>query len=176
MKKRYLECGKIVSTHGVRGEVRVQPWCDTPAYLCGFVTLYLRKGEKAVEVESARVNKNMVLLKLRGVDDLDAAVTLRGSVVYIDREDAPEDESGGFFVQDLLGLRALDADTGRDWGELTDVFFTGANDVYEITGEDGVKRLIPAIRDVVLETDPEAGFLRIRPLEGLFDPEDADAH
>lgn len=169
MKKRFLECGKIVSTHGVKGEVKVQPWCDAPDFLCGFGTLYLRRGERPFRVEQARVSKNMVLLKLEGVDTLDDAVTLRGGIVYIDREDAPSGGDGVFFVQDLIGLSVLDADTGKEWGKLTDVFSTGANDVYEITGEDGKRRLVPAIRDVVLETDPDAGVMRIRPLEGLFD-------
>lgn len=153
----------------MRGELKVQPWCDTPAFLCGFSTLYLDKGARPLAVESARISKNMVLLKLKGVNDADAAVTLRGKIVYIDREDAPAAEEGDFFVQDLIGLTVLDADTGREWGKLTDVFATGANDVYEVTDSDGTKRLVPAIRDVVLETDPEAGWMRIRPLEGLFD-------
>lgn len=173
MKKKYLECGKIVSTHGVHGELRVQPWCDTPDFLCGFSTLYLDQGTRSVEVQSARPNKNMVLLRLRGVDTLDDAAALRGSVLYIDREDAPPDD--GVYIQDLLGLRVVDADNGREWGELTDVFATGANDVYELTDENGKKRLIPAIPQVVQRCDTDAGVMEIRPLEGLFDPEGGDA-
>lgn len=169
MKKQYLECGKIVSTHGVRGELRVQPWCDTPEFLCGFKTLYLQKGTQRMEVERARENKHMVLLKLRGVDTLDDAAALRGQVVYIDRNDAPPDEDGVYFIQDLVGLRVLDADTGREWGKLTDVLATGANDVYVLRDGDGVERLVPAIPQVVLQTDIDAGFMRIRPLPGLFD-------
>lgn len=171
MKKKYLECGRIVTTHGVRGEVKVQPWCDTPEFLCGFTVLYLQKGERPVHVESAKAHKNMVLLKMRGIDTLDDAASLRGKVLFIDREDAPRDGESGYFIQDLLGARVEDADTGRDWGELTDVFSTGANDVYEITDNEGVKRLIPAIPDVVLDIDLDAGRIIIRPLKGLFDDE-----
>lgn len=170
MRKQYLECGKIVSTHGVRGEVRVMPWCDSPEYLCGFKTLYLQNGEKPLAVESARVNKTMVLLKIKGIDSLDDAVTLRGRVLYINRDDAPDD--GGVFIQDLIGIAVLDADSGKCWGKLTGVFATGANDVYTITDETGRERLVPAIPDVVVETDAEGGVMRIRPLKGLF--EDAD--
>jgi len=170
MKKKYLECGRIVAVHGVRGEVRVQPWCDSPDFLLNFPTLYLQGGTLPLRVERARVHKSMVLLKPVGCDSMDAAVTLRGKILYIDREDAPAEDEG-FFVQDLLGISVVDADTGRVWGTLTDVLSTGANDVYEIT--DGTqKRLVPAIPQVVLETDPDAGVMRIRPLKGLFEDED----
>ena len=172
IKKQYLECGKIVSTHGIRGEVRVQPWCDSPEFLLHFSTLYLKPGEMPLAVEQARVHKNMVILQLDGYNTIDRAVTLRGKILYINREDAPEDEAGAFFVQDLLGISVLDADTGRCWGTLTDVIATGANDVYEITDADGTKRLIPVIPQVVLHTDLEAGRMEIRPLEGLFEDED----
>ncbi|MCL2035634.1 MAG: ribosome maturation factor RimM [Oscillospiraceae bacterium] len=167
MLKQYLECGKIVSTHGVRGEVRVMPWCDSPEFLCGFDTLYLQKGETALEILRARPNKNMVLLKLKGFDTLDDAVTLRGKVLYIDRDDAPDD--GKSFVQDLMGISVVDADSGRSWGTLTDVLFTGANDVYVLTDENKTQRLVPAIPDVIVETDLTGGVMRIRPLKGLFD-------
>lgn len=176
MKKQYLECGKIVSTHGVRGEVRVQPWCDSPDFLCGFPVIYLQKGSRCIEVERARENKNMVLLKLRGVDTMDDAQALRGQIVYIDREDAPPDEDGVYFIQDLIGLRVVDADTGREWGKLTDVLETGANDVYVLNDAEGCERLIPAIPQVILDTDIDAGIMRIRPLPGLFDDtEEIDA-
>jgi 16S rRNA processing protein RimM len=167
MRKKYLECGKIVSTHGVRGELRVQPWCDGPEYLLGFRRLYLKGGETAVEVEGARVSKNVVLMKLAGVDTLDDAVALRGRVLFMDRADAPD--TGGEFIQDLLGLDVLDADTGRHWGKLADVLATGANDVYVLKDGTGKERLVPVIPEVVVETDIDAGFLRIRPLKGLFD-------
>ncbi|HHY52500.1 MAG TPA: 16S rRNA processing protein RimM [Clostridiales bacterium] len=171
MVKRYLECGKIVSTHGVRGEVKVQHWCDTPEFLLNFDTLYFEQGKQPVKVEGARVHKGMVLLKLAGIDTLDAAVTLRGRILYIDREDAPEEE-GRYFIQDLLGMTVSDADSGVVYGKLTDVIATGANDVYEITTPEGKKLLAPAIPQVVVETDVAGGNLRIRPLKGLFD--DAD--
>lgn len=170
MQKRYLECGKIVSTHGVRGEVCVQPWCDSPEFLCLFSTIYLQNGENPLTVERARVNKNMVLLKLKGFDTLDEAVTLRGRIIYIDREHAPDD--GAHFIQDLIGLSVLDADTGELWGTLTDVLHTGANDIYEITAENGRKLLAPAIPDVIIEINIAEGSILIRPLKGLFEDED----
>lgn len=170
MQKRYLECGKIVSAHGVRGEVRVQPWCDSPEYLCKFRTIYLQNGENPLTVERARPDKNMVLLKLKGFDTLDDAVTLRGRILYIDRKDAPADD--GYFIQDLIGLSVIDADSGKCWGTLKDVLRTGANDVYEIAGENGKQLLAPAIPDVIIQINIPESVILIRPLKGLFEDED----
>lgn len=171
MKKKFLEIGKIVTTHGVMGEVKVYPWCDTPDFLTGFSTLYFHKGKDPVAVQQARVHKNMVLLKLQGTDTLEAAQALRNQILYADRADMPLEE-GEYFIQDLIGLTVVDADTGEEYGTLSDVSQTGANDVYHISKPGEAEKLIPAIRDVVVETDVDGGVMRIRPLKGLFD--DAD--
>ena len=169
-QKRYLEIGKITNVHGLAGEVKVYPWCDDAAFLCSFDVLYTdRNGRNSVEIERARIQQNMVIMKLAGVTDRDAAEKLRGTVLYMDREDVELDE-GCYFVQDLIGLEVRDADTDKIWGVIRDVMQTGANDVYSIWNE-AEKRdyLVPAIPDVVLETNIEAGTMTIRPLEGLFD-------
>ena len=166
--KRFLECGKIVTTHGLRGEVKVQPWCDSPEDLARWEVLFLDGGAREVKVEQARVQKNMVILKLGGVDTVDDARKLRGRVLYLDRT-MEELEEGVYYIQDLLGMEVRDADTGTVYGELVDVTETGANDVYHIRFADGKVRLIPAIPQVVISIDPEAGKMGIRPLEGLFD-------
>lgn len=168
--KKFLECGKIVAPQGLKGEVRVQPWCDSPEYLCGFEKLYLAGGKTCLTVEKARTKGGLAILKLAGCDSATAAADLRGKVLWLDREDDPDDTS--YFIQDLLGLEAVDCDTGVSYGKLTDVFATGANDVYEFTGANGVKRLVPVIPQVVLDIQINEGRILIRPLEGLFD----DAH
>ena len=168
MLKEFLEVGKIVTTHGIRGEVKVEPWCDTPDFLKEFSTLYLDKGKTPMTVVRARSYKNMGYLQLQGVDTMDQAQTLRGKVLYIRRSDAHLQE-GEFFIQDLIGLTVVDADSEKTYGTLCQVSETGANDVYHIKGEDGKVRLIPAIPQVVVETDLEKGIMTIRPLEGLFD-------
>ena len=87
MKKQFLEIGKIVSTHGIKGEVRVQAWCDSSEFLTEFDTLYFDKGRTAVEVEEARVHKNVVVMKLAGVNDMNAAQALRNKILYMNRDD-----------------------------------------------------------------------------------------
>lgn len=168
MIKQYLEIGKIVNTHGLRGDLKVVPWCDDPELLCEFDTLYLGNSFRAVEITAARVQKGCVLLHIDGVNTTEEANQLRGQVLYIDRDEV-ELEEGTYFIQDLIGLKVLDADTNQCYGRLTDVLQTGANDVYEVKEETGKTILIPAIPDVVLETNLEEGVMLIRPLEGLFD-------
>lgn len=169
--KQFLEIGKIVGTHGVRGEMRVEPWADSPDFVCGFDRLYFDKGAKEVEVLLARVHKRIVLMKLGGVDTMEAAAALRGKVLYMNRDDV-ELEDDAYFIQDLIGLTVEDADNGQTYGRLTEVSFTGANDVYHIQSENGKEYLIPAIPDVIIETDVEGGKMTIRPLKGIFDDED----
>lgn len=172
MKKRFLECGKIVATHGLRGEVKVLPWCDGPEALLPFGTLYLDGGKTPLPVEKSRTAKGMALVKFRGVDSPEAAQPLRGKVLWLDREDDALEE-GQYYIQDLLGLTVADADTGAVYGTLSDVTETGANDVYHIASPDGKTRLIPAIPQVIREIDIDGGRMTIRPLEGLFDDDTA---
>ncbi len=168
MKKQYLECGRIVSTHGVRGEVKVEPWCDSPDFLLDFDAFYVGKEQKEMQVEGARVHKTMVLLKLCGVDTPEQGMALRGKMLFIDRSKVSLEE-GEYFVQDLIGLSVYDADDGRLYGRLVEVSQTGANDVYHIRFEDGKIGLVPKIPQVVLGIDIEGGRMEIRPLPGLFE-------
>lgn len=172
MKQRFLECGKIVAVHGLRGDVKVQCWGD-PDELCSFDTLFFNKGETPAVVEKARTQKNMVLLKLVGVDTPEQAQALRGKMLYIDREKDTLAE-GQYYIQDLMDLRVLDADDGHLYGIVCDITETGANDVYHILFEDGSIRLIPAIPQVIIRIDTDAGEMIIRPLAGLFEDEEDD--
>lgn len=166
--KQFLEIGKIVAVQGLKGEVRAEAWCDSPEFLCGFDTLYFNKGRVPVTIEHSRPHKNVVVLKLEGIDTPEAAGDLRGKVLYMDRDDV-QLEDGCYFVQDLIGLKAVDADDGTVYGILSEVTYTGANDVYHIKCDDGAERLIPAIPDVIEKTDIENGCLLIHKLDGLFD-------
>ncbi|MEM1485528.1 ribosome maturation factor RimM [Oscillospiraceae bacterium PP1C4] len=168
MKKQFIECGKIVTTQGIKGEVRVQPWCDTPDFLLDFETFFLEKDKTPIEIEYARVQKNIVVLKIKGIDTVEAAVSLRNKTIYVNRDDVEMDE-GECFVQDLIDCTVVDIDTGADYGKIYDVRPTGSNDVYYLRDKAGVERLVPVIPSVVLERSLDEGIIKIRPLEGLFD-------
>lgn len=168
--EQYLEIGKVVSTHGLRGELRVDPWCDSPQFLCQFKTLYLKKGETKLSV-SSRPHKTIAIVKAKGIDTIEEAEKLRGRVLYINRSDARL-APGEYFIQDLIGLDVIDIDTSKSYGKITDVLKTGANDVYQVTDEKKKDYLIPVIDDVVKEIDINGGKVLIKPLKGIFDDED----
>ena len=169
-QKPYLEAGQIVGTHGVRGEVRVQPWCDSPQQFATFKKLYWdANGKQPVKVKG-RPHKNIALVVLDGITTVEAAQVLRGKMLYVDRKDLklPKDR---YLVQDLIGLTVVDADTGETYGTLTDVSQTGANAVYHMATDKG-EILIPAIPDVVVEINLKKDVLRLRPMKGLLDDDE----
>ena len=170
MLKQYLEVGRIVGTHGIQGEMRVECWANAPAFLSQFKKLYLDAGRTALSV-SCRPHKNIALMRVKGVSTIEQADERRGKVLYIDRADVRLGE-GEHFVQDIIGLQVTDADTGAVYGTVKDVLKTGSNDVYEMLGEDKKLYYIPVIPDIVDRLDFEAGAVCIHPMKGLFDDED----
>ena len=167
MKKEYLEAGKIVNIHGIRGEVKIMPYCDSPELLCEFDRLFLGKSLKEIYIQRSRVQKNMVICKIEGIDSPEQAEKLRNQMLYMHRDDLELDENT-YFIQDLIGITVKDADTGEIYGPIDDVLQTGANDVYSIKNGDK-NYLVPAIADVVVDTDIDSGIMTIRVPEGLFD-------
>ena len=168
MKTEYLEGGRIVGTHGVRGELRLEPWCDSAEFLWQFHTLYWEKDKSPVRVLSARVHKTLLLLTLEGVTTVEQADTLRGRVLCFHRADVVLPE-GTYFQQDLIGLEVRDARSGAVLGTVSQVYQTGANDVYELKDIAGKVTLIPAIPQVVKRIAPDDGVVEIVPMEGMFD-------
>lgn len=170
MFKQYLEVGQIVGTHGVRGEVRVNPWCDSPDFLKKFKTLYYdSNGERSVKIKSSRVHGNVVLMQLEDISTVEQASALKNKILFMNRKDAKIPDNT-YFIQDLIDCKVIDADSGVDYGILTDVSETGANDVWHIT-KGNKEYLIPAIPSVVIDTDVMTGIIKIRPLRGIFDDE-----
>ncbi len=169
MLRQFLETGQIVSTHGVKGEVRFNPWCDSPEFMKRFKTLYFdAEGKKAVNVVSCRPHGNIVILKLEGIDTVEEAQKLRNKTLYMNRKDAKLPK-GDWFIQDLIGCTVYDTDNSDIiYGELTDVAQTGANDIWYIE-KNGKEYIIPAIKDVVINVDVEDSAVFIRPLRGIFD-------
>ena len=130
--QQYLEAGKVVTTHGVRGEMKLELWCDGVAFLKKVGRLYASaKGGKCYKIVSIRPQGQMALLQLEGVEDMDAARALRGQVFYFDRGDATL-PAGRWYVADLIGCEVRDADTGKVYGVVTSVDHPGAQDIYTV--------------------------------------------
>ena len=170
MKKKYLEVGKVVGTHGIRGDIKVQPWCDSPDFLCEFKNLYFNYGEEKVRVLKSRVNKNIVIMNIEGIDNIEKADLLRGKTLYIDRQEAKIDEDI-YFIQDIIGMEVVDNSDNKVYGLITDVIKTGANDVYQVTDSESKEYLVPVIDDVVKSIDLESNKVFISPIKGIFEDE-----
>lgn len=165
MKQQYLEAGKVTNVHGLNGEVRVQPWADSPDFLCRFKTMYVDDAHWPIQVERARVHKNMVIIKFEGPTDVPSALSLKGATLYIDRADVSLPE-GAFFLADIYGLEARDAATGEVLGKVADVLTLPANNVYVVRGGER-ELMIPAVPQFIAETNVDQGFIRVNVMEGL---------
>ena len=158
MKLEFVEAGEIVTIHGVRGEVKVLPWLDCPEYLLDFDRV--RIDGMDYKVENCRVQKTCNLMKLQGVDTVEAAQALRGKTVEIYRCDVDDDV---IFAAELLGVDVYD--DGVLIGKITDVLDYPGNKVYVVTGEHGY--MIPAVKQFVLHTDIAANTMEVRLIEGM---------
>lgn len=160
--------GKIVNTHGVKGEVRVLPSTDDVKRFGKLKEVKVENRTMTTyEIETVRYHKNFVLLKFKGIDTMNEAELLKNSLLKIDRKDALPLKKDEYYQCDLYGLRVV-TDTGRDLGKLTDILMTGSNDVYVVRNEEK-EILIPAIKQCILKVDLEVGEMLIHLLEGLED-------
>jgi len=166
----YPECGKIINTHGCRGAVKVESWCDTPAVLAALPRVFLKEGGqyRPIKVRHASVFKAFVFVELEGVDTMEAADALRGRVLHAAREDLGLAD-GVLLVAELIGLPVYHADTGASLGRVADVIHPAAHDIYVIKTEKG-EAMVPAVAEFVVDVDAERG-IALRPIEGLFDDE-----
>ena len=168
MRPAVIPVGQIVNAHGIRGEVKVNPHGFDPEFLTEFDTIYI--DNQPVKVRSARVHKSTVLMTLPGVDDMDAALALKGKTVSIRRTDAHLPQ-GQFFDQELLGLRVIDWATDQEIGTIDRVLTYPAHKIYQVRGQR--EYLIPAVPGVFIEsTDPDAGEMRVHMMKGLATDED----
>ena len=162
MDDKLIEAGEIVNTHGVHGEVKILPWADSPGFLTDFELLYIDGAP--IKVLSARVQKNFVIAALDGVTDFNGAIKLKNKTVFIDRSSVQLAE-GQFFIADILGIRAVNAQTGDELGIVADVLTLPANNVYVIKGMREI--LVPAVPDFVDEINIAEGFIKVRIIEGM---------
>ena len=163
MKLQFIEAGEIVTTHGVRGEVKVLTWLDSPELLCEFDRC--RIGRKEFKMESVRVQKTCNLVKLSGVDTMEAAQAMRGKVVELYREDIDEDV---IFGAELIGVEVYEE--GALLGKITDVLDYPGNSVYVVSGEH--EYMIPAVNQFILSTDLDENRMQVKLIEGMRTDED----
>lgn len=162
MKNQFIEAGMVVNTHGIRGEVKIQPWSDTPDFLFDFDTIYIDK--KPYTLLDARIHKNHVIAELEEITDINDAEPLKGKIVTVDRDDVELPE-GRHFLVDLIGLEVRDADSDEVLGKLVEVMTPPGNYVYVIRGKR--EYLVPAVEEFIIETNVEAGYMRVHLLEGM---------
>ena len=168
--EQLLRVGVISSTHGVRGEVKVYPTTDDVGRFKKLKKVVLDTGREQMELEIAGVKffKNQVILKFKGIDNINDIEKYKGKDLLVHREDAVKLEENENYVADLIGLSVV-TEEGQMLGVLTEVMETGANDVYVVETEDGRELLIPAIRECILDVDLEEEVMTIHVMSGLFD-------
>ena len=166
----FLQVGVITATHGIRGEVKVFPTTDDPERFLDLETVYLDTGreKKLLTISSVKFFKQFVILKFKEFDNINDVEPFRKKCRLVTRDQAVPLEEDEYFIADLIGLRVI-TDEDKVLGELTDVLETGANDVYQVTDENGKEILLPAIKDCILSVDLEKGEMKVHILEGLLD-------
>lgn len=166
--QNYLPACKIVSTHGVRGEMKALPLCDGAAFLAKFKRLFTSAdGAGETRVLGVCAQGNVILLRLDGVTDMDAARAQVGRTYYLAKADAKLPR-GRYFIDDLLGCDVVDADTGRVYGQLTNVDRPAAQDIYTVTDGAGEEHMLPAVPEFVKKIDIDARKIFVTPIEGMF--------
>ena len=165
-----LQVGIITSTHGVRGEVKVYPTTDDPRRFRRLKEVVLDTGKEKMnlEIEGVKFFKQFVILKFKGLDNINDIEKYRQKSLYVTRKNAVRLQRDEYFIADLIGLKVQDED-GKEPGTVKDVIETGANDVYEVEMADGKSLLLPAIKQCILNVDVENGTMQVHVLEGLLD-------
>ncbi len=170
MKKEFLECGKILGAHGVRGIMKIESWCDSPKVLAAQKRVFLAEKDgtyKETKVESASVSSGLVLMGLEGSLDRETVQGMKNTVIYLKREDIPL-KKGAYLLADIIGLPVINIDTGEALGTVKDIQDSIASRIYIIEANDGKEVLIPDIKEFIKEIKIDEGvFIRIIP--GFFD-------
>ena len=163
MRLQFIEAGEIVTTHGVKGEVKVLPWVDAPDVLCEFDRCRIDGVEYTIE--SCRIQKTCNLVKLTGVDTMEAAQAMRGKIMQLYREDIDDEV---IFAAELIGMQVLC--DGSELGKITDVLDYPGNSVYVVKGKH--EYMIPAVKEFILSTDLDANVMQVKIIEGMRSDED----
>ena len=166
--EKYLEAGKFINTRGVRGELKMDAWCDSLSDYLKVPAFYLKKdAESALKIEKIRPFGKFLLVKLEGIDDMDSALRFKNKTVYVDRNDLKLRE-GAVFLADIIGLDAINDNNGEIFGKVCDITDKGSGNLYEIELLSGGKCLVPAVDFFIKKIDVEKGVY-INVIEGLCD-------
>ena len=167
--EEYLEIGQIVNTNGLKGTLKVKPLTDDITRFEDLEIVYIQKAKELVEfkIQEVKYSKNMVLLKLEGIDNIEEAEKYRNLYLKINREDAVELEEDSYFIVDIIGCEVY-TENQELLGKVIDVFSTGSNDVYTVKNSEGKEILLPAIEDVIKDVDITNKKIIIHLMEGLI--------
>lgn len=167
--KEYFEVGQIVNTNGLKGFVKIKPFTDNIKEFETFDSIYVQEKDNLVEykIEAVRYVKQMVLIKLKGIDNIDMAEALRNLYVKVKRDSLPKLQKNSYYIADLLECDVYTVD-GDVLGKMDDVFKTGSNDVYVVKSTEGKQILLPAIKDVIQNIDINNKKIIVKLMEGLL--------
>lgn len=168
MDKKYIECGKIINTHGCRGGLKVDPWCNSPEDFTELKKIYVKSKNEYLEytITKASIFKQFIILELKEIADMEKALSLKDKIIYADRADFSL-EDGEFFISDIIGLNVIDFENGQIYGKISDIINRGASDIYVVETPNG-ERMIPAVDEFIVEIDINEG-VKVRTIEGLLD-------
>ncbi len=168
MSQKYIECAKIINTHGCHGALKLESWCNTPDDLAALARVFICDKDvyKQYKVKKSSVFKQFVIVELDGITDMDEAMALKNKILFADREDFAL-EDGEYFISDIIGVPVIDADSGKKYGTVSDIINRGASDIYVVNTPSG-ERMIPAVDEFIVKVDVNEGvFVRVIP--GLLD-------
>ncbi len=167
-KLKYIECGKIINTHGCHGGVKLESWCNTPYDLAELKRIYFFENGSYVEkkIKKASVFKQFVVAEIQDIDNMDTAMSMKNTVIYAARDDFKLGK-GEYFIADMIGLDVIDSESGEIYGKVTDVINRGASDIYVVETKSG-ERMIPAVEEFIVKADVNKGVF-VKVISGLLD-------
>ncbi|MBO5743073.1 MAG: 16S rRNA processing protein RimM [Clostridia bacterium] len=166
MSKKLIDVAEVTNTHGLRGEVKILPRTDYPEFFEEISGVYLEEGTY-LKITGIKYQKNMVILKFKGINKVEEAETLRRKILYVPKEIFDDLPEGTYLIADIIGLEVFEDDIS--YGKITDVFSTGSNDVYAVEKPNEKPLLIPALKNVIEDINIDEGYMKVRLPEGLLD-------
>ncbi len=166
MSKELIDVAQVTNTHGLRGEVKIMPRTDYPEFFEEISGVYL-EDSSYLKITGIKYQKNMVILKFKGINSVEEAEMLRNKILYAQKSIFDDLPDGTYLIADIIGLEVLEDDIS--YGKITDVFSTGSNDVYVVDKPGHKQLLVPALKNVIEEININEGYMKVKLPEGLMD-------